>query len=442
MVTFGRDGRFSAEPAFVPKVAGGAADHERVRPQQAPPEDRAITLAPVIQLEPIRRHLAAAERAPQASAATERALGVLARRAGLRGLELPADLGRPLARMSHLLSAAPTRLDAERMLPALAAELAALATSAADVTLEVVFGEAEVLGEALGTDLLGLRLDELHEVAEAVLAVSRAPRAAEQWADPRDAAEAERVILAAGDDLRAAATTHVWLQERFTDQVWEIPVGLLERAGASWRLVGRARLRRLLRLASRSGRPSLSASVPGVLAARRARNQVEAIRPQLTRYLGSLDRGPLSDADAALSAVRAVRRLQGALGLGLDMERLSRLLLADAFRSEDVFAPAVNVRLALLAWRRDVEGFGGAEAWSCTLDELADWTVEVLDLLPDLRSAMAAADGIGARAVSLRDLVDLHVVREHIAELTAAHAAALGSEAGGPASRRDEGVVS
>ena len=72
-----------------------------------------------------------------------------------------------------------------------------------------------------------------------------------------------------------------------------------------------------------------------------------------------------------------------------------------------------------------------------TLLELADWVEECLALLPDLRTGAAAAEEIGAAVASLRALVDLHLLREHIADLTAAQEAARQAAA----SRQHEGSV-
>lgn len=427
-------------------------DNHRVRPPLAPPIDHPDALAPVIQLDASRRAHPSQEAdpppadmpptppstttPPSASPATApavdpadlaRALSVLRHRAGDRGLELPADLGRLLARLEADLVDGPTAVDPTRVVPGLAAEVATMATSAGMVTLDLVPDEADVLGAALGAELTDLRLDALHEVADAVLAVSRAPRASERWGEPRAAAAAEAVVTAAANDLRDAARTHEWLYEHFTDRVWDVPAPLLERGQRFWRVAARARLKRQLRTASRSGRVpgNLAAAAAGIAEARAARQRVAAVGPLLAQHLGLLNRGPLSNADDALRAVRAVRRLQAALGERLAPDRLSRLLLADAFRNEDVFGPAVNLRMALGAWQRDVEGFGGRDAWMMTLLELADWVEECLDLLPELRTGTAAAQAIGADVRTLRDLVDVHLVRQHVAELTAAQDAAL-----------------
>jgi hypothetical protein len=373
---------------------------------------------------------------------------VLARRAGDHSLELPADLGRLLARLEKLLAQGPSAVDTEHVVPALAAEITSLATSAGMITLDLVPTETEVLGEALGVELSGLRLDTLHEVADAVLAVSRAPRAEARWGQPRAAEAAEAVITAVAGDLREATRTHEWLYDHFTDRVWDIPAPLLERGQRFWRFASRARLSRLLREASRNGRLGgrLNRMVTGVAEARLARERVAAVAPLLEQHLGVLHQGPLSDADAALRSVGAVRRLQTVLGDELPADRLSRLLLADAFRSEDVWGPAVNLRTALGAWQHDVDSFGGDGAWALTLGELADWVDEGVVLLPELRAGAAAAEEIGAVATSLRALVDLHLLREHVADLTAAQEAALHHAAleavAFTASRHDEGLGS
>jgi hypothetical protein len=60
-----------------------------------------------------------------------------------------------------------------------------------------------------------------------------------------------------------------------------------------------------------------------------------------------------------------------------------------------------------------------------TLLELAEWVEECLELLPELRTGTAAAQAIGADVRTLRDLVDVHLVRQHVAELSAAQDATL-----------------
>jgi hypothetical protein len=403
-----------------------------VRPSRAPATPSRDVLASVIPLDASRRNQPTPEvvvaalpgPAPAGAdpAAQACALSILGRRAGERGLELPDDAGRLLARLETLLADGPSAVDTERVLPALAAEITGLAISAGTITLDLVPEEAEVLGAALGVDLSGLRLDVLHEVAGAVIAVSQAPRAVERWGQRRAADAAEAVITAVAGDLREAARTHEWLYEHFTDRVWDIPAPLLERGRRSWRVIARARLSQRLREASRTGRLGgrLTTMVAGIAEARRARERVAAVAPLLSQHLGALHQGPLSNADAALRAVGAVRRLQAALGDLLAADRLSRLILADAFRSEDVWGSAVNLRRALDAWDHDVASFGGQGAWAMTVGELADWVEECRALLPELRAAAAAAEGVGATVGSLRVLVDLHLLREHVAELTAA----------------------
>jgi len=252
-------------------------------------------LASVISLDASRRTPPPAEAAPAPGAPSApddaelaRALAALRRHVGERGLELPPDLGRRLAHIERLLAETPTALDTGRVLPALAAEVGALAAAAGRVTLDLVPEEAEVLSAALGAPLDRLPLGALHEVADAVLAVSRAPQGAARWGDPRAAQAAEAVLTVAAGDLREAARTHEWLYAHFTDLVWEVPPQLLERASSRWRVAARGRLRRILRLASRTGRlpGGVAAAAEGVSAARGARTRVGAVAPLLSQHLG------------------------------------------------------------------------------------------------------------------------------------------------------------
>src|SRR3546814_17599236 len=123
-------------------------------------------------------------------------------------------------------------------------------------------------------------------------------------------------------------------------------------------------MRLRLRSVSRTGRlpGRISSVTKDVLEARNARAQLSLVHPTLAHHLGELDRGPLTDVDEVLAALRAVRRLQSALGPRLDEARLQRLLLADAFRSDDVMRPAANVRSTIQAWTGDVAAPGGRSA--------------------------------------------------------------------------------
>src|SRR3546814_12716324 len=82
-------------------------------------------------------------------------------------------------------------------------------------------------------------------------------------------------------------------------------------------------MRLRLRSVSRTGRlpGRLSSVTKDVLEARNARVQLSLVHPTLAHHLGELDRGPLTDVDEVLAALRAVRRLQSALGPRLDEAR-------------------------------------------------------------------------------------------------------------------------
>jgi hypothetical protein len=333
-------------------------------------------------------------------------------------MELPADLGRPSARIETLLSDGPSAIDSCAIDPVTAVAAARRAIAAARAAVDLITDEAAVLGDALSTDLGTLPLRALHDIADAVLGLSMAPRAAAGWGDPTAAAAADTVLEVAAEDLRDAARSHQGLYERFTEGVWHVPTPMLRAARHRWRLIARARVRRQLRLTSRSGRVgSLTIAVAELLEVRATRDRLDAVAPLLSHHLEQLDRGPLSDVDAALSALEAVRLLQTRLGNLLDSQRLQELLLADAFRSPDVAGPAVHVRNAIRAWSADVLSMGGADARALDLDALARWATECSDLLPALTKGHEAATDLGAPVPTLQRLVEILLLREHVEEL-------------------------
>jgi hypothetical protein len=134
-------------------------------------------------------------------------------------------------------------------------------------------------------------------------------------------------------------------------------------------------------------------------------------------HLAGLDRGPLFDVDDALAAVRAVRTLQDALGDVLDSNRLQLLLLADAFRSDDVIGPARGLRDAVRAWGGEIEAAGGREPLGLSVKVLTRWASECARLLPALRQGVDAMATIGAPAPTLSSLVETLLIRERVAEL-------------------------
>jgi hypothetical protein len=283
----------------------------------------------------------------------------------------------------QLLRGGPAGIDPSSVDPAAAVSTLERVLEVASI-LGLVADEAEVVGDALSSDLSGLSLDTLRRVAEAIVTLRSAPRSVSVWGRPKAAESAEVVLLVAADDLRSARAAHARVYERFTDGIWLIPDSLLRDGRRPWRLLSRARLRAGLRSASRTGRVPgrLNRAAREVIEVRTARERLASMGPLLMHHLAGLDRGPLIDVDDALAAVRAVRALQEALGEVLDCDRLQLLLLADAFRSEDVVGPGRGLRDAVRAWATEVEAAGGRDPLGLSVKELAQWAVECARCLP------------------------------------------------------------
>ena len=344
---------------------------------------------------------------------------VLQERAGDRAVELPPALGRTTLQAERLLGSGPTAIDPTAIDPAAAVAIGEHVLEVASL-LGLVAEEAAVVGDALSSDLEDLSLERLHSVAEAVVALRSAPRSVSGWGRPSAAESAEMVLLAAADDLRAARAAHARVYERFTDGIWLLPDSLLRAGRKPWRVISRARLRAGLRAASRTGRvPGLiNKAALEVIEVRAARERLASMGPLLMHHLAGLDRGPMIDVDDALAAVRAVRTLQAAVGDVLDSDRLQLLLLADAFRSDDVIGPARGLRDAVRAWAAEVEAAGGHDALGWSVAELAQWAVECARCLPAVREGIEAMAAIGAPAPTLSSLVETLLTRERVAELT------------------------
>lgn len=360
---------------------------------------------------------------------TDRALAVLQRRAGDRAAELPPALGRAAMRLEALLAQGPTSVDPSSVDPTRAVASAERILKVTATLFDLIGEEEEVLSEALASDLGSLGLNALSEAVEAVLGLSEAPRAVASWGRAAAAEAAEMVLQVAAEDLRAAAGAHERLYQHFTEAIWHVPGTVLHAGLRPWHPISRARLRRELRAVSRTGRVrGLTATTKEVLEVEAARGRLASMAPLLSHHLAELDRGPLSDADGALAAISAVRRLQAALGDLLDEDRLERLLLADAFRSLDVVGPAVRLRNALRAWGADVKSVEGAEACGLSQAELAQWAAEVSHLLPALIEGHNATERLGISAPTLRAIVDILLVREHVQDLQADEGLRRGSE--------------
>lgn len=355
------------------------------------------------------------------------ALEVLARRAGPAGMELPASLGRPLLRLEAHLADELIPVDLASAPLELAMLLEQLLRSAGAVH-DLLAEETEVLAEALGVDLASFPVARLQELADALLGLSMAPRSASRWGRPDAAQAAETVLQVAADDLRTSAREHAALYRRYTEYVWDVPTHLLQAGQRRWRFFARARLARQLRAVSRTDRfpRGLTAAAKEILEVRAVRARLVSMSPLLTHHLAELDHGPLSDVDAALAAVGAVRRLQAVLGDALVPDRLERLLLAEAFASPDVLSPAVNLRNAVLAWHHDLSALGIEVSGDLVWADLERWAETCDRLLPSLLDGQAAAARLGISCASLRSLADLLLLREHVEELSTAAAPVAG----------------
>ena len=241
------------------------------------------------------------------------------------------------------------------------------------------------------------------------------------WGNRATADAAALALDLIGPDLRTVARAHERLYERFTDHVWEVPASRLAAGRRRWRLVARRHLRSQLRAASRTG------TVPGnlgevaaeIVEVRRMRAELAPLRPLLATHLGGLDRGVLTDVEAATAALAAVRDLQRALGFLLDDERMERLLLADAFRTGELLVPARSIRTTLATWSFDVAVAGGRGAFAVDVDTLEAWADEVACLAPVLTPVVEHLEQLCPGA-SLRQAVDAFVLREHVAQVTEA----------------------
>jgi hypothetical protein len=408
------DGRLKSTPrrSDVTRVTAGQLSAD------APTQD----IAAVIPLLATARERGGERPAPavgQGPVATAR--GVLERRVGASAVDLPTGLGRAALRLEVLLATGPTGTDPARTAPGVAIATADRILTAAAGALDLIGAEGEVLGEALSAPLLDLPIGQLAEIADAVLVLSVAPAGDPGWGNPAAAETAGTILSAAAEDLRAAAMTHARLYERWTESVWDIPDTRLAAARRPWRVLTRARVARGLRAVSRSGRVQggTRAAAREILEARAARERLDVLAPVVAQHLGQLGRGPLSDVDAALDAVRAVRDLQRALGDRVHPARLSRLLEAAAFRSHDVAGPAVNLRNAVRAWRGDVAAVGGVDVPGMRLDDLATWADDCCALLPALTHGHSEMIRLGLSAPTLSSLVEALALREHLARLEA-----------------------
>jgi hypothetical protein len=339
---------------------------------------------------------------------------------GPHWLELPEDVGKRLARAETLLEQGPIAIDPV-MSPADAVARARKAARLAAAIGDIVQTEGHVLEAALSAHLVDLPLGRLSGVVDAVLALSTAPHAERWWASPAAARAADVVLTAHGDDLRESAQAHDAVYAQFTDQVWAIPERRLKRGRRAFRPLAWMRLRRALTATSRSMRAPrpLAPAADLVRHARALRARLEPVAALLDSHLGEHHRGPLTDVDAAQESLAAVRRLHAALGDRLDVARLARLLDADAFGHDAINEPARILHTALRAWEGDVAALGGSDALGASGPALEHWATLVEDVLPEIKAATAAVDGLGRAPATLRDLVNGLLARERFAELAA-----------------------
>lgn len=384
--------------------------------------DRAA-LAPVIQLSSATRSetsvdtsvdLSAHSRGPS-SLDQNRDAEVLRRRYGDRWPDLPTNLGRVAAVLERLLAWGPTTVDATQTWTDDDAANAWTVVQAATVHAEEIIEESEVLGEALNVRLDGLPLRQLDELVEALVSLSAVGGGASRWADPAAASASRLVLDTYGDEIRRAADLHRQVYERFTERVWDLRESRLRAGRRRWDLVGRARLRSELNAVSRAGKlagaPHDASDL--ILRARAARTLLTEIAPLLERHLGRYHRGPLTDLEPAIVSLDAVIRLQQSLGDRLAVDRLAALLTADAFATDAVMTPALRLRDALGSWQAEVEEVCGGDPWVLPAKHLRDWAAETRAVLVPMIAALCDLTERDHPPVSLRDLVDALLLREH-----------------------------
>lgn len=355
----------------------------------------------------------------RAQEAMARDIDLLQRRYGDRWPELPAALGRSAATAEALLVCGPTALDPATASPLGAATGAWLLVPPALTLADRVVEEAEVLGEALGTEIVGLPLRHLDEVVGAVLDLGLVSVVEPTWANPVAADAAHVVLDALGAELRATTQVHDELYAGFTDHVLDISDSRLRAVDRPWRLVARARLRRDLAFASRTGRVpgGIRAVTHQVLEVSDARRRLTSLAPLLSTHLGRSGWGPLTDADAVVASLSAVRRFQRVLGDRLDRDRLAGLLAAGAFRSAELVVPATNLRTALRRWRVDVASLCAGDPWAIPADELAGWAVRTAAVLSAITTGASSMAEIDRAPATVSVLVDDLLLREDVAEL-------------------------
>lgn len=388
-------------------------------------------LAKVIALRP---DVVSAEPHPQPSVllAAERDAELLRRRLGERWQELPVGLGRPLAQLEQALTVGPTALDTQMTTPAAALGEASSVVDAARTHIDALVAEAEVLGDVLGADLVSMDLRRLEQVAGAVLDLARTDPGDPSWADPAHAATAAVVLDAHGDDLRVGAAVRREVLDRFTAAASSISDGRIAAARRPWRFVARWRVRHELTLASRTGRIGpLASSLDLVAREREAIARAQLLVPLLERHLGRHHRGILTDVDATSAALAAVGRLHEALGRDLDSARLADLLVAEAFSSLEVAAPALALRAELQAWQAEVARLCAGDPWALPVGALGTWVDRVTGGLRLLSEGLRAASALAQPPATVRELVDDLLLRDHADEASlvslSGHPAGTGS---------------
>lgn len=364
--------------------------------------DRAV-LAPVIQLSSAARYDGT------------RDADLLRRRYGDRWPDLPTNLGRVAVGLERLLAWGPTAVDAEQTWTDDDAANAWLVVQAAAVHADEIIEESEVLGEALGARLDGLPLRQLDQLVEALVSLSAVGGGASRWADPAAAAASRLVLDTYGDDVRLAADLHRDVYDRFTEGVWEVRESRLRSGKRRWSLIGRVLLRSELNAICRSGKLSgtLRDASDLILRAREARSHLTDLAPLLERHLGRYHRGPLTNLEPAVVSLDAVIRLQQTIVDRLDVDRLAGLLMADAFATDVVVTPALRLRDALGSWQTEVEELLGGDPWVLSADQLRIWAAEARGALIPMIAALCELTERNHPPVSLRDLVDALVLREH-----------------------------
>jgi len=283
-----------------------------------------------------------------------------------------------------------------------------------------VHASAELLGEALHTDISDMPLGQLRRICRTLMRLADAPPPNPTWANPSEAYAAHILLSALGDDLREVAEVRRRLYEEFSEDVWALDFAKEPpEVDRWWQSSRRQRVRSELALVTRNGHPpsDVKRSVATLRRAVELRSSIGDAWAAVSGRLGHFADAGIPDVDGAIESLAAMHDLHRTLGGQIESRVLRDLAAADAFVCEELAAPAGDIVLAITTWGANARRLHAASPLVYSTPQLEQWAVDIKESLELLAFLKDATGRLRAGVRTVGEIFDDTILRDLVHDL-------------------------